>query len=802
MARSAPDAADSVTIPRTTHWRHFPTPLVGREDELDHLYRRLADPAVRILTVTGPVGVGKSRLVTTALGRAADLFEAGTLVVELDKVCEESGDPRTAAEAAGGLTRAEIDEAIADVFPASPEGAGRAAPSGRFLLVLDGCEEILPELRATLPGALAACSWGAVMIAAPEPLGAYGEEVVRVPPLPVPDLEAAHDPEECEAVPSVRLFLRRAQAARPGFRLTPDNAEAVVRLCRRTDGLPLAIELAAARMKTKSPQGVLEGLDGDLDILSASGGETLSRHCGMRSAISWSLTRLDGGDQELLGRVSAFRSGVDLAAATSVADAGPGEVEERLARLVDKSLLHAEEADDGGVVFRLPHLTRQYVTEWLRQSGELTRVLEIHARYFLRMADLLQRPELEGSTLGCMPNAQFWREDVEAAMFFLFDSGDSAAAARVAAALGQFWHGSGALRRVTVLLRELLDSGRLPPGAASAAEGALGEQLTWLGEYREAGERLERALRGRGAGDAAGTGMDTRRLGDLAFHRGDLAEAASLQREAAELLERADAGHERAKALRGLAECLAALGEGRAAVSAAEAAHRVSEGLCDEAGKALAEASRAGALAVEGGVREAEGLYRSALARLRRLDGRVACAGVLERLAVQWVHTDGGREALRRAVIGIGAASVMRSSTRCVPAAPVSDGIDRALVRAREGLGGRRFDELWTKGRSLELGAAVDLVLSPVPDEAAEAPRAEGGHTLTAREYQVAELVAEGLTNRGIARRLGIAEWTAINHLRKVMRKLGVSSRVHVAGWFRERAREGRVPGPRDGRQR
>ncbi|MDS1270778.1 LuxR C-terminal-related transcriptional regulator [Lipingzhangella sp. LS1_29] len=756
-----------------TPWSHFSTSMIGREEDVRHIREMILDPSVRMLTVIGPVGVGKSRVAAAIFPDVSDILTGYCRSVELN-------GPRTDTE-----LRAELERALPPAT--TPERAQH-----RSLLVLDGCGDALDVLPSVLTGLLADRPELTVLLAAPEPLGIYGEDVVRLAPLPVPERADGADTARLHEFPSVRLFVRRAQAVCPGFGLTADNREAVARLCARTDGIPLAIELAAARMKLSSPQDVLDGLAGDLDILSGNGGETLSRHTSMRAAIAWSLTRLRHEEQELLSHIAVFRSGVDAPTAQSVTGMSTHETQRRLERLVDTSLLQTERDTDSGIIFVLPGLTRQYIVEWLRQSGLLTQILHAHADYFLTRAE-----EVRNSGSGSHSDSRAfpfrrWFSDVEAAMFFLLDSGDHTGAVRMASAFGLYWRGYGGLRKAVDLLTEVLDVGNLPRSIGVEGETALGELLMWMGEHQQAEERLLRARRENlTLGDgSSGEASGTRRLGALAFHRGDTPEAETLLESALNALDVSESAREHSITLRELAECRLVRGDHHSAADAAKRALHSAERLRDTRNAALAECVLADARFAEGMAETAQSHHRSALSRLRELGDRAASAVAIERLAVLWTRCPGqGDEHWRRAVRVMSAAAAMRIDTGCRAPAPLAAAVEDASAQARSRLGEQEYEKSWAVGRALDLEAAVTEALAPI--QAVATPREHAPpNPLTEREFQVAELVAEGLTNREIARRLNVAEWTAINHLRKVMRKLDCPSRVHVAGWF-SRVRQG-----------
>ncbi|MFC4566043.1 LuxR C-terminal-related transcriptional regulator [Nocardiopsis mangrovi] len=763
----APSRARSPSTP----WSHFPTPIIGRRRELAHLNDRLHAPEVRMLTLTGPVGVGKSRLAATALLESGPLFGAGATYIDLH------------ASRGTGLWPA------LDAASRPPPGSGTGAAC-RTLLAVDSCDDVFSELPDALTRLLADREEIVVLVAAPEPLGVYGEEVVRVAPLPVPAVDGPV--EDLHANPSVRLFVQRARAVRPGFRLTPDNSAAVARLCVRTGGLPLALELAAGRMKVNSPKGVLDALDTNLDVLSGGGGETLSRHTGMREAITGALTRLDRSQQELLGRIAVFHTGADLHAAVAVAGRPTGETRQRLERLVDMGLLLAEECEDGAVSFALLSLTRQCVLEWLEQSGLDTEFLHAHAGYFLAGVE-----EVEPGDGGAVPQrAPHWRHDVQAAAEFLLDSGARSEAIRLATVLGTNWGGNGTLHAATDLLRRALAAPGAAPRTILDGQSGLGELLTLAGDF-DLGERLLReALRGFGdLGDGAGAALAGRRLGTLALNRGDTVQAEELLRRATNALGTAGVARQHAFGLRELARCLRVRERPSAAAQAARHAAALFEGIGDTRDAAEAESVLADAVLSSGKPAEAERRHREVLGRLATMGDRGTRGVVLERLALARVALPGAEDAeLRRSAREFGAASVIRESTGWAVPAPLAAEMRQAVARVTARLGEADFERCREQGRGADRETVLGEALVPPAVRAAPPRRAQRDarvHPLTARELQVAELVAAGLTNREIARRLSISEWTAINHLRKIMRKLDCSSRVHVAGWFaRTRRRE------------
>nr|WP_042189015.1 LuxR C-terminal-related transcriptional regulator [Kibdelosporangium sp. MJ126-NF4]CEL18604.1 Transcriptional regulator, LuxR family [Kibdelosporangium sp. MJ126-NF4]CTQ98089.1 Transcriptional regulator, LuxR family [Kibdelosporangium sp. MJ126-NF4] len=344
-----------------------PVPLVGRDAELAALGTRLLDQDVRLITVTGQVGVGKSRLVAALFNQVRDQFSDGGAYLD-------------------DLTDAAID----------------GLRDQHFLLAVDGCEDKTGDLAPKLASLVTACPRVSALVASPARLGVYGEAVVRLAPLQLPD--------------AVRLFVERTQAVRPDFRLTEANRSAVAELCARTDGVPLAIELLAAGMELSSPHRLLAEVDRDLGCLTGTGSATLSRHHSMTAAIEWSLARLDPDERDLLARLAVFTGHFDVPAATAV-----GRAPRLLVGLVDKNLLSTTECQDGDLIFRMSGPTRRYLV----QRHEHRAARRSHAEYFLGMVD--EAPPLE--------LLEAWHPDIEAARTYLDESGDQAGVTRLADSL-------------------------------------------------------------------------------------------------------------------------------------------------------------------------------------------------------------------------------------------------------------------------------------------------------------------------------------------------------------------------------
>ena len=770
---------------------HAPTSFVGRDAEFAELRNKLLDPAFRLITLTGPVAVGKSRLVAALFEDLAFDFPHGGRFVDLD----DAESPATYLAAALGLHSADVVE--------EPDVAQDLLLSylhdRDFLLVIDAGEQVLTELAPLVAGLVSACPRLTVLVAAPEPLGVYGESLVRLGPLAVPGDPRDGVPDgsvagsldgslaELERVPAVQLFVHRARAVRPGFTLTEDNREAVTTLCRRLDGLPLAIELAAASAKLSSPQAVLADLDDDLGVISGTAADTMSRYTDMDTAIDAGLGRLNSMERAFLDRLAAFEGEFGAAAAKGVARPWAGQAAQLIESLVDKNLLLASDRPDGEIGFRLLGLVRRQLLTGLRKHGEYDEVMRAHADYFQAMARAARTGLTGAEQSWWLSRLADWHADLRAALRFLVDAGDGTATAGFAAALRLHWQAAGALREGVAWLEEGLDLADRPADIAPEVHEVLGELILDLGETRAAERRLNFARqRHEESRDDRGVAVCLGLLGRLAFHQGDVATAERLLPEStARLLRTGEASREHAMATIDLARVRLARGDHAAAKKLADSALQEFTNGRDARNVALSQYVLAEIAMADQRLEEAEQLARTALLRLDDLGDGLACGTGLEILGVLMTVRHGRMtESWRRAVRNLGVGAQLRERGGLAVSDLERTRLDELVDEARVRLGDELFEEEWTAAAWRPLHEAIAEALAPFQPQRRRRPAGGGrDNPLTNREMEVAELVSAGMTNREIARRLGIAEWTAVNHLRKIMRKLACSSRVQVANW-------------------
>ena len=447
------------------------TPLLGREQEAAAVEDLVVRKGVRLVTLTGPGGVGKTRLAVEAARRVGPGFADGVRFVELASV--SSADLVAAAVATGlGLTTTG-DKLITDLHS--------YLRARRLLLVLDNFEQVvgaaplLAELLAAAPGVV-------VLVTSRVVLRLSGEHEFPVPPLPVPPARSSPDPEELQRYAAVRLFVERAHAAAPSFELTGGNAEAVAEICRRLDGLPLAIELAAARVRLLPPPALLPRLGQQLNLLTSGARDLPERQRTLRNTLDWSYGLLSASEQALFARLGVFAGPFSLSAAEAVgADAPdqgqakePGPVLETLGSLVDSSLVQAD-TRGGEPRFSLLETIREYALERLAAGGDWVQAHDQHAAYFQALAEPAAAELAGPGQLTWLDRLEAEHDDLLAAMSWLVDQGPPERALRLFSATWKFWWLRGHAAEFAGLGEQIVASSeRLPPQQRIIALSAAG----------------------------------------------------------------------------------------------------------------------------------------------------------------------------------------------------------------------------------------------------------------------------------------------------------------------------------------
>jgi predicted ATPase len=465
-----------------------PTPLIGREKEVSEVCDLVRGNETRLLTLTGPGGIGKTRVALQAAADLLDDYSDGTFFAQLATLTESELLLPAVAETLGVSETGEqpLDELLKDYLH-----------ERHLLLVLDNFEQVLEaapqvtELLAVSPGLK-------VLATSRTPLRLYGEHVYPVPPLALPDLRLQPPLESLTQYEAVGLFVERARALKPDFEVTNESAPAVAEICVRLDGLPLAIELAAARITMLPPKAMLQRLSSRLKLLTGGARDLPERQRTLRATIEWSFALLDEGEQLLFGRLAVFSGGRTLEAIEAICDAEgdlPVDAFEGVSSLLDKSLLRQEEGPNEEPRFVMLETVHEFAREKLKESEEAEEIKRLHGAYFLTLAEEAY-PELRGPhQLEWLEKLEAEHDNMRAALSWSLERKEAEVALRLGCALGWFWSMRGYLSEGRRWLEEALAmGGRVSPEVRAMALAGAGELAFEQGELDRAKEAYDEGL--------------------------------------------------------------------------------------------------------------------------------------------------------------------------------------------------------------------------------------------------------------------------------------------------------------------
>jgi predicted ATPase/DNA-binding SARP family transcriptional activator len=457
------------------------TSFIGREKELNLAGELLA--RCRLLTFTGPPGSGKTRLALRLATETVDDFPHGSFFVPLSAVADPKLVARTMAGVLG-LSKVQ-DETLLD-------GIKAFLSERRLLLVLDNFEQILPA--APVVGQLLDAAPGLkVVVTSRSPLGLSGEQEFPVPPLRVPSLEDLPAIEELSGFDAVALFVARSRAVDPKFSLTAEAAATVAAITVRLDGLPLALELAAARMRLLTPVDLLARLEKRLTLLTRSPTDTADRHKTMRDAIAWSYELLEPSEQRLFRHLGVFTAGFTLEAAGAVTDLPESEVLDGIDSLLSRSLLYRP-VDVGQARFGMLAMIREFASEELDKAGEYRQVGDRHAGFFLDLAETIE-PQLTRDP-GGSGSLQLASEidNLRTALQFADETDQPDLGLKLANCIWRFWQSSNRLLEGRAWINKLLDHPAVSAEARAKGLTALAGLAYWQSDYQAAMESYSQAL--------------------------------------------------------------------------------------------------------------------------------------------------------------------------------------------------------------------------------------------------------------------------------------------------------------------
>jgi predicted ATPase/DNA-binding CsgD family transcriptional regulator len=835
-----------------------PNRFIGRERDIDELRGFVG--ATRAVTLCGAGGIGKTRLALHVVAALADAFPDGAWLVELGDVRQpELVVPRVAG------TLGVAEEAGRPLVDTLAE----ALRPRRLLIALDNCEHLVEACARLCKRLLAGVPGLCVVATSREPLRVPSETVWRVQPMSIPPATAAaHAPEELSSYEAIRLFVERAAAARPGFALTSQNAAVVSGLCRALDGVPLAIELAAARVRALSVEQISALLTDRFRLLAEGERTAPPRQRTLRATIDWSHTLLTRPEQVLLRRLSVF-AGWTLEMAERVCTADPPQASEPgrlttgdaegsaatdadllrspdvldlMTALVDKSLVVVEGEALGQTRYRMLDSIREYAAERLADSGE-TVVAQLRLRdYVLDYAGramAIGMAEIRApwsDSVDTFRRGDVDKDNLQQVLTRCLEDGDAESGLRICTGVRPYWIARGLFTHgyewSDSFLR--LDAPDLPAelrGAALISRAQLGQPNDPAAAAADALAGLELCRR---AGESAWTAAALNLLAEADLKAGRHEAAAARLDEALEVSRSISDGWNEGYALGTQARLVAEQARLREAQRLGEEALAVMQRIDQQWGVARTLAGLGALARLRGDPRGARRYYADALPILTEIDARpemARCLAGIGRAALDEGEVELARwhltESLRlsqsigtRAGVAYGldslatlassqgqhslavrlaaAASTLREAAGFAPFAGAR--LERYLAPARRQLGEPAVARLWTEGTLLSADEAVALALGPDPGLASAPPNSTGRaagrmngppvaavtppSTLTAREHEIAALIARGMTNRAIADELFISPATVARHVANILAKLGFESRTQIAAWM------------------
>jgi predicted ATPase/transcriptional regulator with XRE-family HTH domain len=675
------------------------TSFIGRDKDIAAVQDYLTNPDIRLVTLIGAPGIGKTRLSIASASKSLAEFSDGVFFVALAPLDQPSLIPSATLQALGYIEKNNLSPEERLI-----EGIGNK----RMLLVLDNCEHLIEDVAPLASALLSACSRLKILTTSREGLGIPGEWLYSVPALDLPKESSIVDVETISEFPALVLFAERARAARSDFALNAENIRAVAAICAQLDGLPLAIELIAPRVKTLSPEQIAARLDDRFALLASGSRNAPSRQQTLRATLDWSYELLTETERELFRQLSVFVGGFTLEALESVALLDSNQsILDALSRLVDKSLLLVEQQDQPRYRFLEP--IRQYARDKLNEARESNLIQDRHLHYYLRVAEEAE-PYLFGAGQQDWKNRlELDHDNLRVALAWSLESNQIEAGLKMAGALAWFWHGKGHLSEGNLWLEKLLASGIGNQGKERAkALRASSILSTGSGDYIRARAFAESSVKlYREIGDDRGAGLVLADLGASLHWDGKEEEAIESLEESLRLLRATGERWGTAYALLWLGDTWFRMGDIERAATQWEESLRLTQELGDHYLMAWSLGGLADVTRLRADYKRATGMFKESLSLYQSSGNKIGPPFSLEALALVAVALGDAKRAARL----WGAASAWREAIN--EPLPLSYQRDYAasITQARTQLGEEVYASAWSEGHAMSPEQAVAVAL-------------------------------------------------------------------------------------------
>jgi non-specific serine/threonine protein kinase len=777
-----PPGSRAILSPPDFRRRALPTPLtpfVGRQDEVSTALALLHRDDVRLITMTGPGGVGKTRLAFEVASRSTESFPDGVVLVELASIHDPDLLIPTIART--------FDVPVVSGQPPQ-HGLARLLRIKRSLLVLDNFERLV-SAAPSISELLAECPLLKILVASRTVLNVQGEHEFHVPPLSMPEQGPGHtwkhlELDELARYDAITLFIQRARSVLPSFMPTADNSLAIISICRRLDGLPLAIELAAARLKVLTPEALLARLASSLDMLVGGARDQPARLQAMRATIAWSYELLDPVEQALFQQLAVFVGGFTLDAAETVCGAGESaapDVLAGIAAIVDSSLITPIKLPSSDLRFEMLETIREFGLEQLAAGGREQEARKRHFDWCVGMALEGKSQDFGANETALLDRLELEHDNIRGALAWSIEHGQIEAGMQLACWVWPLWFFRSYFADGRTWMERLVQRAETSPSPNFALTlGLLGMLCGSLGLFQTALGHLERATAlARELGDRRCLAICTLGLADVFEALEDFERAESLSQEAAALLRETSDDGWLVGTLSNLAMLAHRRGDGESAGQFASEALAISRRIGFPWGVANTLSRQARFAADAGDYRLATGLFQESLVLWDTIGDRWRVTRALADLADIAAMTRQPERAARL----LGAADALNEPMSVAIEFAERSGWRRAQSEATAQLDPAVFQQAWNSGRQLAWDEAIAEALeSPSieladPDEAS--PRDPSPSSLLSRrESEVLQLLVAGQTDREIAAALFISPRTAQGHVASIFNKLGVNSRT------------------------